>query len=219
MDTFIQTGFDAIMQMFGGYVISETLLEYDYEHFGLSFGTLFEHYRKKLMDPVPELKLPMVRHQQGKKQTPLEENSNNNNKIDTLAWSGHLVSKTKPQGKNSSDDHYYGFISTKLFLFYFRWFSNIRRSIGKVSVSSKRKKKKKGFTWYEIHLLIMIIVIGITHRNPTSQQNHQLRHYLMEWNLWKSSHSSLWLKSNWNGWQLLVKTCILSGLPILASRT
>ncbi|CAO3593177.1 unnamed protein product [Absidia cylindrospora] len=95
MDTFICSGFDAIMQMFGGHLINESLLEYDYEHFGLSFGTLFNHYRNKLMDPVPELKLPMVRCQQGKKLEPPDDN--NDNKTDTPTWSGHLISRVNRQ--------------------------------------------------------------------------------------------------------------------------
>ncbi|ORZ15210.1 hypothetical protein BCR42DRAFT_416627 [Absidia repens] len=96
MDTFIRTGFDAIMQMFGGHLIDESLLEYDYEHFGLSFGTLFNHYRNKLMDPVPELKLPMVRCQQGKKMVPHDDN-NDNKKADSPDWSGHLISRVNRQ--------------------------------------------------------------------------------------------------------------------------
>ncbi|CAO3639642.1 unnamed protein product [Cunninghamella echinulata] len=54
---YIQKGFNSVMQMFGGCLIPETMLKIDYSRYGLSFATLFEHYRYQYMDANPTLNL------------------------------------------------------------------------------------------------------------------------------------------------------------------
>ncbi|KAI8077673.1 uncharacterized protein BX664DRAFT_362469 [Halteromyces radiatus] len=89
IDRFIQQGFESIMEMFGGHLIQEPMLQYDYDYFGLSFATVFDHYRCRHMDAPPQLKLSMTHLQQQKKLTNVPENIS---KLDTPVWSGPLIS-------------------------------------------------------------------------------------------------------------------------------
>ncbi|KAI8334209.1 hypothetical protein BC941DRAFT_100947 [Chlamydoabsidia padenii] len=107
VDLLIQTGFGSIMQMFGGHLITETMLKQDYAYWGLSFGTVFDHYRSLSMDATPELKLPILPDPKGKKLISNDKSNNSNNQIDTPIWSGPLISKT------TNEDHLQTQINTK----------------------------------------------------------------------------------------------------------
>ncbi|CAO3635523.1 unnamed protein product [Cunninghamella blakesleeana] len=54
---YIQKGLNSVMQTFGGCLIPETMLKTDFSHYGISFASLFEHYRFQYMSPNPTLNL------------------------------------------------------------------------------------------------------------------------------------------------------------------
>lgn len=97
MDLLIQTGFESIMHMFGGHLITEHMLKCDFDYWGLSFGTVFNHYRSLHMNAVPQLKLPMKPDLQGKKLISTDEATDN---FDTPLWCGPFISKTETPCKN-----------------------------------------------------------------------------------------------------------------------
>ncbi|KAI9305947.1 hypothetical protein BJ944DRAFT_239195 [Cunninghamella echinulata] len=82
---YIQKGLNSVMQMFGGCLIPETMLKIDYSHYGLSFATLFEHYRYQYMDSNPTLNLSKPTKKRSSSSSSDIEN------LDVPIWAGDIL--------------------------------------------------------------------------------------------------------------------------------
>ncbi|ORX58926.1 hypothetical protein DM01DRAFT_1209443 [Hesseltinella vesiculosa] len=92
MTRLIQSGFSALMSMFGGHLIPGSLLRYDEdESFGLSFATMFDQYRLALMYDSPEFRWAVNRKDIEKTKGMLDIPNPHTACLPPRQWHGDLI--------------------------------------------------------------------------------------------------------------------------------